>query len=144
MSTDLIERWSTAAQAYLDGDLRTYARLAHHTADYTLIPPNGGDPRHGFDGSEEAVAWTARTFRGGSVDLEVFRSYVEGDLAVLVAVERQHARSASCRARSGRCGSPWCSGAKTGSGGWCTGTPTRSRGRSSRSSSPRWREASTP
>ena len=26
MSTDLIERWSTAAQAYLDGDLRTYAR----------------------------------------------------------------------------------------------------------------------
>ena len=39
VSTDLIERWSTAAQAYLDGDLRTYARLAHHTADYTLIPP---------------------------------------------------------------------------------------------------------
>jgi ketosteroid isomerase-like protein len=91
VSTDLIERWSTAAQAYLDGDLRTYARLANHTADYTLIPPNGGDPRRGFDGSEEAVAWTARTFRGGSVDLEVFHSYVEGDLAVLVAVERQHA-----------------------------------------------------
>ena len=91
MSTELIERWSTATRAYLDGDLRTYARLAHHTADYTLIPPNGGDPRHGFDGSEEAVAWTARTFRGGSADLEVFHSYVEGDLAVLVAVERQHA-----------------------------------------------------
>ena len=91
MSTDLIERWSTAAQAYLDGDLRTYAQLAHHTADYTLIPPNGGDPRHGFDCSAEAVAWTAQTFRGGSVDLEVFHSYGEGDLAVLVAVERQHA-----------------------------------------------------
>jgi ketosteroid isomerase-like protein len=91
VSTDLIERWSTAAQAYLDGDLRTYAQLAHHAADYTLIPPYGGDPRHGFDGSDEAVAWTARTFRGGSVELEVFHSYVEGDLAVLVAVERQHA-----------------------------------------------------
>jgi ketosteroid isomerase-like protein len=91
VSTELIERWSTAAQAYLDGDLRTYAELAHHTADYTLIPPNGGDPRHGFDSSDDAVAWLARTFRGGSVDLEVFHSYVEGDLAVLVAVERQHA-----------------------------------------------------
>jgi ketosteroid isomerase-like protein len=91
VSTELIARWSTAAQAYLDGDLRTYARLAHHAADYTLIAPYGGDPRHGFDGSDEAVAWTARTFRGGSVDLEVFHSYVEGDLGVLVAVERQHA-----------------------------------------------------
>ena len=74
MSIDLIERWSTAAQAYLDGDLRTYARLAHHTADYTLIPPNGGDPE--------------------------------------LRLVHRHA--------------------------------TRSRGRSSRGSSPRWREASTP
>ena len=90
MSTELIERWSAAAQAYLDGDLRTYARLAGHTSDYTLIPPNGGDPRHGFDASDDAVEWTARTFRGGSVDLEVFHCYVEGDLGVLVAVERQH------------------------------------------------------
>jgi ketosteroid isomerase-like protein len=88
---ELVDHWSTAAQAYLDGDLRTYARLAHHAPDYTLTPPNGGDPRHGFDGSDDAVAWTARTFRGGSVDVEVFASYVAGDLAVLVAVERQHA-----------------------------------------------------
>ena len=71
MSTELIERWSTATRAYLDGDLRTYARLAHHAADYTLIPPNGGNPRHGFDGSEEAVAWTAENFRGGSEERRV-------------------------------------------------------------------------
>jgi ketosteroid isomerase-like protein len=88
---ELVDHWSAAAQAYLDGDLRTYARLAGHTPDYTLTPPNGGDPRRGFDASDDAVAWTARNFRGGSVDLEVFASYVAGDLAVLVAVERQHA-----------------------------------------------------
>jgi ketosteroid isomerase-like protein len=86
----LVDHWSAAAQAYLNGDLPTYARLAHHAADYVLTPPNGGDPRPGFDASNDAVDWTARTFRGGQVDLEVFQTYTSGDLAVLVAVERQH------------------------------------------------------
>jgi len=88
---DLVDRWSAAAQAYLDGDLRTYARLARHAPDYVLTPPHGGDPRPGFDASDDAVEWTARMFRGGQVDLEVFQTYASGDLAVLVAVERQHA-----------------------------------------------------
>jgi ketosteroid isomerase-like protein len=87
---DLIELWSAAAQAYLDGDLRRYAALANHAPDYTLIPPNGGDPREGFDASDEAVDWTARTFRGGDAQLQVFASYMSGDLAVLVATEQQH------------------------------------------------------
>jgi ketosteroid isomerase-like protein len=86
---DLIDRWSSAARAYLAGDLRTYAELANHASDYVLMPPQGGDPRFGFDGSDDAVDWTARTFRGGHVDLEVFQTYASGDLAVLVAVERQ-------------------------------------------------------
>jgi ketosteroid isomerase-like protein len=86
---DLVERWSTAAQAYMDGDLRTYAGLANHASDYTLMPPAGGDLRRGFDASDEAVEWTARTFRGGQVGVEVFQTYASGDLAVLVAVERQ-------------------------------------------------------
>ena len=87
--TDLIERWSRAAQHYMDGDLRAYAALARHAEDYTLLPPNGGDARSGFDGSDEAAEWTARTFRGGHARLEVARTYASGDLAVLVAVERQ-------------------------------------------------------
>lgn len=85
----LIARWSQAAQRYIDGDLRAYAELARHAEDYTLLPPNGGAARSGFDGSDEAVAWTARTFRGGEAELEVVRAYTSGDLAVLVAVERQ-------------------------------------------------------
>ena len=85
----LIARWSEAAQLYIDGDLRAYAAIARHAEDYTLLPPHGGDARFGFDGSDDAVEWTARTFRGGRAELEVFKAYASGDLAVLVAVERQ-------------------------------------------------------
>jgi ketosteroid isomerase-like protein len=35
---------------------------------------------------------TARTFRGGQANVEVFQTYASGDLAVLVAVERQHGK----------------------------------------------------
>lgn len=87
---DLTELWAVAAQAYLDGDLPGYAALADHAPDFTLTPPYGGDPRHGFDGSEQAVERTASTFRGGDVDLEVHASYASDGLAVLVATERQH------------------------------------------------------
>ena len=87
---DLKQLWAVAAHAYLDGDLLRYAALASHSSDYTLTPPNGGDPRRGFDGSDAAVEWTARTFRGGHVEVEFFETYASGDLAVLVAVERQH------------------------------------------------------
>ena len=86
---ELIDRWSTAAQVYLNGDLRTYAELANHAPDFVLTPPYGGNPRQGFDGSEDAVEWTARTFRGGEVEVEVFQALASGDLAVLVAIERQ-------------------------------------------------------
>ncbi|HET6530045.1 MAG TPA: nuclear transport factor 2 family protein [Actinoplanes sp.] len=85
----LIARWSEAAQLYMNGDLRAYADIARHAEDYTLLPPNGGDARSGFDGSDDAVEWTARTFRGGQSELVVAKTYRSGDLAVLVAVERQ-------------------------------------------------------
>src|SRR3954451_23802633 len=86
---ELKELWSVAAHAYLEGDLSRYATLANHAADFTLTPPYGGDPRGGFDGSDQAVEWTASTFRGGNTHLEVFAEYASGDIAVLVGVERQ-------------------------------------------------------
>jgi ketosteroid isomerase-like protein len=55
------------------------------------LPPYGGDARSGFDSSDDAVQRTAATFRGGRVQLQVFKAYSSGDLAVLVAVERQTA-----------------------------------------------------
>jgi ketosteroid isomerase-like protein len=87
--SELVDLWSAAAQAYMNGDLPTYAGLARHAEDYTLMPPNGGDPRRGFDRSDEAAEWTAQTFLGGDTDVEVFETYASGDLAVLVAIERQ-------------------------------------------------------
>ena len=67
---ELIARWSEAARVILNGDLRTYAELAKHSSEYLLMPPNGGDPRRGFDDSDEAAAWWAQTFRDGQADVE--------------------------------------------------------------------------
>jgi len=55
------------------------------------MAPSGGEPRRGFDASEQAVEALAEYFRGGGeAELQVFESYTSGDLVVLVAVERQH------------------------------------------------------
>ena len=88
---ELAARMDEAADAYIRGDLRHYLELFDHGADYTLMPPYGGEPRRGFDGSDEAAQWLARTFLGGDTDVEVFQTYASGDLAVLVAFERQQA-----------------------------------------------------
>jgi len=85
----LLARTEEAASALLQGDLREYLRLLPHTDDYTLLPPTGGPPRRGHDSSDAAVEATAQFFRGGEVTLEVVETYASGDLAVLVAIERQ-------------------------------------------------------
>jgi ketosteroid isomerase-like protein len=55
------------------------------------MAPSGGEPRRGFDASEQAVEALAEYFRGGGeAELQVFETYTSGDLVVLVAVERQH------------------------------------------------------
>ena len=89
--TDLIERTAEAASALIRGDIRGYLTLIRHADDYTLMAPSGGEPRRGFDDSDQAVDALAEFFRGGGeADLEVFESYRSGDLVVLVAIERQH------------------------------------------------------
>jgi ketosteroid isomerase-like protein len=87
---ELIERMDEAAAAYIRGDLHHYLSLFDHPDDYTLMPPDGGETVHGFDFSEEWVAETSRFFASGEARLDVAQAYVSGDLAVLVAVERQH------------------------------------------------------
>jgi ketosteroid isomerase-like protein len=78
-----------SAEAYLDGDLDTYARLLPHADDFTLMPPFGGPTRKGFVLDDDTREATRSTFRGGQVDVEVDASYVSDDLAVLAVVERQ-------------------------------------------------------
>jgi len=87
---ELITRMDDAAAAYIRGDLPRYVELFDHADDYTLMPPFGGDTRHGFEYTEQAVDETRHFFRSGEATLDVQQSYVSGDLAVLVAVERQH------------------------------------------------------
>ena len=87
---ELVERMDEAADAYIRGDHHHYFSLFDHPDDYTLMPPYGGATRHGFDYTEEGVAEGARFFASGEARLELQHSYVSGDLAVLVAVERQH------------------------------------------------------
>jgi ketosteroid isomerase-like protein len=87
----LVEQAAEAASAFIRGDIRTYLTLIRHADDYTLMAPSGGEPRRGFDASDQAVEALADYFRGGGeADLQVFESYTSGDLVVLVAVERQH------------------------------------------------------
>jgi ketosteroid isomerase-like protein len=87
---ELVHRVIEAAQALIRGDIEGYVARIKHADDYTLMSPYGGDPVRGFEDSEDARAALARFFRGGEATVEVVETYVSGDLAVLVVIERQH------------------------------------------------------
>lgn len=87
---ELVRLMDEAADAYIRGDIHRYLSLFDHPDDYTLMAPYGGETTHGFEFTEEGAAETARFFASGEAGLELEQSYVSGDLAVLVAVERQH------------------------------------------------------
>ena len=87
---ELIRHTAEAASAIIRGDIRRYLTFIKHADDYTLMAPSGGEPRRGFDGSDEALEAMAQYFRGGEAELEVFQSYASGDMVVLVVIERQH------------------------------------------------------
>ena len=86
---ELVERMDEAAAAYIRGDLRHYLSLFDHPDDYTLMPPYGGETAQGYAPTEEQIEETSRFFVSGEGRLDVVETYVSGNLAVLVAVERQ-------------------------------------------------------
>src|SRR4051812_49767336 len=79
-----------AAAAYIRGDIHRYLALFEHADDYTLMPPYGGPTEHGFERTAEDLRGISEFFATGEATLDVQQSYTSGDLAVLVAVERQH------------------------------------------------------
>ena len=89
---DLIASTAEAASAFINGDMRRYVELVRHADDYTLMAPFGGETRYGFDESDEALEAAARYFQVGEAAVEVVQTYVSGNLAVLVVIERQHGR----------------------------------------------------
>jgi ketosteroid isomerase-like protein len=87
---ELIERMDEAAASYIRGDIRHYLSLFDHPQDYTLMPPYGGEVERGYAPTEEQIEETSDFFVSGEARLDVAETYVSGNLAVLVAVERQH------------------------------------------------------
>ena len=88
----LVRLQAEAASAFIRGDMTSYLELIKHADDYTLMAPFGGPARHGFDESAEYKAELERYFADGEAVLELVQSYASGELAVLVAIERQHGR----------------------------------------------------
>ena len=86
---DLIELASEATSAFIGGEMHRYFALIEHADDYTLMSPTGGEVA-GSDISERRINEMARFFQSGEGTLEVIQTHASGDLAVLVAVERQH------------------------------------------------------
>ena len=87
---DLVRRTNEAADAYMRGDVRHYYELFDHGDGYTLMPPYGGEAQQIGPPTEEELDATSGFFANGEARLDVAASYTSGDLAVLVAVERQH------------------------------------------------------
>ena len=87
---ELVERMDEAAASYIRGDIRHNLSLFDHPEDYTLMPPYGGETERGYAPTDEQIEETSQFFASGEARLDVVESYVSGNLAVLVAVERQH------------------------------------------------------
>lgn len=86
---ELLGTVAEAASALIGGDVDRYFALIDHSDDYTLMAPYGGEVRHGLDLTEERLAEMRSFFRSGQAELEVVQAFASGDVAVLVAVERQ-------------------------------------------------------
>ncbi len=88
----LIGRTAEGTAAYIRGEIRRSPELVPHADDFTLMAPYGGEPMRGVDASDEALDALERFFQGGEAELDVVQTHASGDLAVLVAIERQHGR----------------------------------------------------
>jgi ketosteroid isomerase-like protein len=67
-----------------------YFALMRHADDFTLMAPTGGETSRDSENRPERIAEMERFFKRGECTLEVVETYASGNLAVLVAVERQH------------------------------------------------------
>jgi ketosteroid isomerase-like protein len=87
---ELIDLMRDAASAYIRGDVRRYFGLMQHSDDFTLMDPFGGETSRETAVTDERIAGLEAIFKGGECTLDVVETYASGNLAVLVAVERQH------------------------------------------------------
>ena len=88
---ELIDQTAEAADAWMRGDMDRYLDLIHHAPGFTLTAPNGGTPVQFADRRSEFQGWQS-PFADGAATLEITAVHAWGDTAILVMVERQHAR----------------------------------------------------
>lgn len=87
----LIKNAGEKNAAFMRGEMERWAQLASIAPDFTLMQPFGGAASHGFDQTPKRLAELSNFFRNGETALEVAQTYVSGDFAVLVMIERQRA-----------------------------------------------------
>lgn len=93
---ELVRRSQEAVRAFMRGDVPTYLTFVNVADDFTLMQPFGGEVTRGFNRSPEWAKQIAEYFKDGEADVELVQSYASGDkpgdIAVLVTIERQHAK----------------------------------------------------
>jgi ketosteroid isomerase-like protein len=87
---ELVQLVTESTSAFISGDVRRYVALVNHAADFTLMPPHGGEIVHGFENTEANIVEMEQFFKSGEATLEVTATHASGNLAVLAVVERQH------------------------------------------------------
>ena len=90
---ELVDQTAEAADAWMRGDMDRYLDLIHHAPGFTLTAPNGGPPVQFADRRSEFHGWQS-PFADGAATLEITAVHAWGDTAILVMVERQHAKIA--------------------------------------------------
>ena len=102
---ELVARVREATGALIRGDVRRYLALVPSAEDYTLMPPTGGETRHGFDSSAESIEALEGFFAGEG---EASSSSSSRTSRVIwrcwSAWSASTASWAVCPTRTGRCG----------------------------------------
>ena len=90
----LLEQTRQSQRAWVNGDSASYAtERMSHTDRFTIFGPFGGpSPKGWSDDIAKIQANVAKAFQGGTSAIELVQSYVSGDLAVLVTIDRNEVR----------------------------------------------------
>jgi len=86
----LVELMDEATDAYISGRTHHYFSLFDHPAEYSLMPPYGGETRTDMRRDEESIAEISRFFVSGEGRFDLQHAMRSGELAVLAGIERQH------------------------------------------------------
>ena len=89
---ETIERYHWALKAFATGDPEPVKALFSHEDNVVLANPFG-PPVRGWEKASEALDYAASMFRDGTVtEFQPVASYISGDLAVTMEVERWEAK----------------------------------------------------